>query len=164
PSVARLRPDPSSRTTHSFANPDLGCDGFAGAQLVVIVGPRIQIDFHGNALHYFDVVASRIFGWQKAEARAACPGDAVNFAIVLAAVGVDFDSDTLIGAHIAELRLFEVGGDPHVVEVDDLHEFLPGRDVLADFDGAVADYAIHRRDHFGVLQVEFRLLETRFGA
>ena len=43
------------------------------------------------------------------------------------------------GFMLAQLRLLEVGGDPEVVERDDLHHLLTDLHVLTDFHRAVAD-------------------------
>ena len=88
---------------------------------MIVVLARIEDDLHRNALHDFHIVASRILRRQQAEARAAGAGDAIHFAVVFSAVGVDFNRDALADLHFAELRLFEIRGDPDVVEIDDLH-------------------------------------------
>ena len=64
--------------------------------------------------------------------------------------------------HFAQLVFFEVGRDPDVVEVDDLHQLLSGRNILSDFDGAIADDPAHWRDNFCVLQIELGLVEFSF--
>ncbi len=145
-----------------YANPDLGRHRHAGTQLVIVVRARIEHDLDRNALHDFHVVSGGIFRRQQAEAGAAGAGDAVHLAVVGSAVGVDVDGDALADLHFAQLRFFEVGGDPNVVEIDDLHQFLAGSDVLPDFDGAIADDAVHRGNDLGVLQVQCGLIEIRF--
>ena len=63
--------------------------------------------------------------------------------------------------HLPKLRFFEVRRDPNVVEINDLHQFLAGSDVLPDFHGTIADDAVHRGNNFCVLQVQCRLIEIR---
>src|SRR5579864_4248961 len=157
-----------SRPLRSFANPDLGGYRFAGAQLVLLVRPRIEHDLDRNALHNLDIVSGGVLWRQEAEARAAGSGNAVDFSVVLSAIRIDFNGDLLSRPHVAELRLLKVPRNPNVVKIDDLHQFLTRSDVLADFDGAVADETIHGRDDLGVLQVQFSLIQIglfalRFG-
>ena len=93
---------------------------------MIVVLSRIKHDLHRNALHDFHVVAGGIFRRQQAEARAAGAGDAFDLAVVAASVRVHIDRDALPDLHLPQLRFFEVGGDPDVVKIDDLHQFLTG--------------------------------------
>ena len=129
---------------------------------MIAVFSRIEHDLHRNPLHDLHVIAGGILGRQQAETGAAGAGNAIDLALVAFSVGIDFDRDPLADFHIAKLGFLEVGGDPDIVERNDLHQFLAGGDVLADFDGAVADYACDRSNDFGVLQIQLRLIEVSF--
>src|SRR5579864_3579206 len=132
----------TSPPPNSLPNPHLGFDRHPGAQQVIFVFSRIEDDFYRDSLHNFYIVSSGILGRKQAEAGAAGAGDAIDLAIIFSAVRVNLNGDQLTYSHIAKLRLFEVGGYPNVIQRDQLHELLSRRDVLADFDGAVADNAI----------------------
>src|SRR5579872_3528204 len=142
-----------SRPQRSFAKPHLGRDGFTRTQLMIIVGPRLENDFHWYALHDLHIIARRVLGRQKTKAGATGAGNAIDRAVIFASVSIDFDGHVLTGSHVAQLRFFEVRRHPDVVEINDLHQFLTGSDVLADFDGAVADNSVYGSNDLGVLQV-----------
>ncbi len=131
---------------------------------MIVIRAGIQHDLDWNALHHFHVVSSGVFGGQQAETSSAGSGNAVYFAVIGSAVGVDFDGDPLANLHLPQLGFFEVRRDPNVVEIDDLHQFLAGSDVLPDFHGPIADDAVHWGDDFCVLQVQRSLIEIRFFA
>ena len=59
---------------------DLGNDGHAGPQPVIVVLARIDIDADGNALHHLHVISGGVFGRQQAEARTARAADAGDLA------------------------------------------------------------------------------------
>src|SRR5579864_2235333 len=126
------------------ANPDLGRYRFPGTQLVIVVRAGIENDLDRDALHYFHVIPRSIFWRQQAEARAAGSGNALDLSVVGSAVGIDVDGDALADFHLPKLRFFEVCRDPNIIEIDDLHEFLAGSDVLPDFHGSIADNAVPR--------------------
>ena len=80
---------------------------------------------------------------------------------VFAAVGVDAEVTCWPGFMQAQLRLLEVGGDPDVVERNDRHQLLAGRDVRAHFDRLFADDPVDRRDDGAVAEIEFGLVDQR---
>ena len=74
-----------------------------------------EVDAHGHALHDLGVVAARVVGRQQREARAGRGREALDLAVRRhAGERVDLDVRGLAGAHLAELRLLEVAGDPHI--------------------------------------------------
>ena len=75
------------------------------------------------------------------------------------AVGVDGDGGALAGAHVPQLRLLEVRGDPDVVDLHDREQRLAALDHLAGVDPLFRDDAAHRRLHRRVLEVELGLGE-----
>src|SRR5258708_38745992 len=121
-------------------------------------------DLQWNALHYLYVVAGGVLWRQQAEAWATGPGNAIHFSAVFPAVGIHFQCDGLPDLHMAELSLFEIGGDPDIVERDDLHQLLSRSDILADFDRTVADHTSNRGHDFGVAQIQLSLIEIGFFA
>ena len=95
---------------------------------MVAVLARFEHDLHGYALYYFDVVARGIFRRQKAESGTRRRGDAVHVSPVLpaASISVDFHVDPLTNPHLLELRLFEIGRHPNVIQRDQRHDLLTG--------------------------------------
>jgi len=88
---------------------------------MILVRSGIKHDFDRNALNYLDIIAGCIFRREQTEARATRTGYAIDSSFVLAVVRIHFDRDALLRFHIAQLRFLEVGSDPDVVEIDDLH-------------------------------------------
>src|SRR6202050_2334125 len=146
----------------SFVDPDLGIDRHSGAQVVILVFSRIEDDLHRNALHDFYIGAGIILGRQQAETGTAGAGDAINLAFVASSVGIHVHGYRLAYSHVTQLGLLVISGNPNIVERNDLHQFLARNDVLADFDGAIADYPCHWSHNFGVLQIQLSLLEVGF--
>src|SRR5271165_1494958 len=128
---------------------------------MIVVRARIEHDLDRDALHDLDVVSGGVFWREEAEAGAAGGGNAVDLPVIGPAVGVDFNRGLLSNFHFAKLRLFEVGRDPNVVQVDDLHEFLAGSNILPDLHRAIAHDAGDRGYDFGVLQVQLGLIKIR---
>src|SRR6185503_4040201 len=141
--------------------PDLGFNRHAGPQDVLPGFSRVKGDLCWNSLYHFDEVSGGILGRQQACHRAAGAGDTLQVAFVILPRRVHMNGDRLADAHIAQLRLLEVGSDPDVVKIDDSHQFLTRLHILANFNGAARDHAIHRRHNGGVLQVQLRLIESR---
>jgi hypothetical protein len=63
--------------------------------------------------------------------------------------------------HLLQLCLFEVRGDPQIVEIDDGDQRLPSLHDLSGLNGALADNTRERCPHRGVLQIELRLFQRR---
>src|SRR5262245_1523950 len=102
----------------------------------------VEHDLHGDALDDFDEVAGGILRRQQAEARAGRAGDAVHFALELAsAERVDFDFGALAWTHVPQLRLFEVRGHPHVIDLHEREERLARLDDLSRIDAFLRDDA-----------------------
>jgi hypothetical protein len=94
----------------------------------------VEHDLDRNPLHYLDVIARRILGWQQAVEGPARAGNIKNVTVVGSAVGVYGYSGGLTRAHVPQLRFFEIRCHPDVLTVqgDDSHQLLPYRDVLAN--------------------------------
>ena len=74
----------------------------------------------------FYVVAGGILGRKQTEERAGRAGDAVHMAFQSLAGRIHMDFGSLADSHVSELRLFEIGGDPHFIERHDGEELLAG--------------------------------------
>ena len=72
---------------------------------------------------------------------------------------IHVDGHWLVHAHIAQLSLLEIRGDPDVIEVDDPHQFLARLHVLSNFNGSTGHHTVYGRHDSRVLQVELRLIE-----
>ena len=120
----------------------LGVNRHAWAQEMIFIFSGIEHDLDRDALHDFHIISRSIFGRQKTEAGAAGAGDAIDFAVISFAIGINFNGDGLADFHLAELGFFEVGGDPDIIERNDLHQFLTRGHVLSDLNGATADASV----------------------
>src|SRR6266478_2582307 len=129
-------------------------DGHAGPQQMLRVLILIQSDSHRESLHDLHVVPGRIFRWEYAEQRTGGARKALHSAFVVAPEGVHPDGDRLAGSHLSELRLFEIGRDPNVVQGNDHEQALTRLDAMAKLNGFSADHAADRRINFGVAEIE----------
>src|SRR5580658_4877517 len=68
--------------TQLFIDPDLRHNRHSRAEFVSLGFVLVEYDFHGDALHHFDVVAGSIFWRQQAEARSAGPGNGIDVAFI----------------------------------------------------------------------------------
>src|SRR5580658_7944975 len=150
---------PAARSSQLF-NPHLRLNRHPRAEFMVLDLALVEHDLHRNALHDFHVVAGGVFGRQQAEALSAGAGHGINVPLVGLAGRIDLNLSRLSRLHLGKLRLLEVCRDPDIrfIERDDLHHLLPGLHILTDLDGAVADRPADRRNHLGVLKVEFSLV------
>jgi len=123
------------------------------------VGVRFENQLHWYALHDLYVIASCILGRQQAEARTGRTADRVDVAVEFVAVCIHVALALLPHLHLLELCLFEIGGDPEIVEVDDGDQGLPGLHNLPGLNGALADDTREWCAHSGVLEIELRLFE-----
>ena len=74
-----------------------------------------------------------------------------------AAEGVHADVNFLAGAHFAELRFFEIGGDPDVLRLADGEELFAGCNALANLYCFFSDDARDGRKNFCVRKIELGL-------
>src|SRR5262245_28397330 len=119
-------------------------------------------DANGDTLNHLHEVPCRVLGRQQAEARSRRGGEALDVPLeIAAAVGVDLDDGRLPGAHVFQLRLLEIRGDPDVFERDHGHEWLARLNHLTDLHGLFADDAAHRRADSRVLEIQLCLLNGR---
>src|SRR4029079_17307984 len=100
----------------------------------------IEHDLDGHALDDLHEVSSRVLWRQQTEARAGGAGDAVDLAIERAAAErVDLDGRALTGAYVLQLRLLEVGGHPHVVQLYECQQRLAGLHDLSGIEALLRD-------------------------
>src|ERR1700723_3510171 len=126
------------------------------AKLAVPIFTWIENDFYGDALNDFHVVAGCVFGWQQAEDGSRCSGNAVDMTVVRAAVRVEVNRRFLAYAHVFELGLFEIRGDPYLIQRNHSEELFAGVDIQPD-DNLLRDFAGYRRQYSGVSQIQLRL-------
>ena len=137
----------------------LGLDRHSRPQAMVLVLSGIEIDTDGNALHHFHVVARGIFRRQKAETRAAGASDPGDAPVVFVIVRIHRERHLLARFHALELRLFEIGGDPDVLQGNEGHDAFAGRNVLANLAGLFAYDSVSGRANDGVAKVQLGLIE-----
>ena len=82
---------------------------------------------------------------------------------VSASVHVDIQIDRLADAQITQLRLFEIGIDPDLVERSDRHQILPNLHIIARIDISASHDAVNLSDNVAVTKVEFCLNEISVG-
>src|SRR5262249_41264060 len=109
-------------------------------------------DLDRHALDDLDEVAAGVFRRQQAELGARGRRDALDAALDVAVVRVDFHGRALSGLDVPELRFLEVGDDPDVSERDDRQQGLPGLHDLPRLDAFPGDDAGNRRLHRRVLE------------
>ena len=85
--------------------------------------------------------------------------NAVDMTVVCAAVRVELNARFLAHAHVFELGLFEICGDPHLIQGNHGEQLLPGVDIQSD-DNLFRDLAGYRCKYFGVSQIQLRLLDS----
>src|SRR5580658_7631431 len=78
--------------------------------------------------------------------------------VVSAAIRVELDACFLANAHVLELRLLEVRGDPHLIQWDHGEQLFSRIDIQSDHD-LFRDLASYRRRYFGVSEVQLRLFQ-----
>src|SRR5262249_8075872 len=83
---------------------------------------------------------------------------------VISSVGIHRNRYRLSGPHATKLIFLEIRSYPDIVQRNDFHHLLADLYVLADLNRAIADDSIHGRDHLGVAEVQFSLIEIRFPA
>ena len=116
-------------------------------------------DSHRQPLDHFHIVAGCVFGWKQAEHRARGSADCIDVSFIVTPIRIDIDLYRLARTHVLELRLFEVGDHPHIIEWNDGEQFLSRLNILADLDRFAADDSIHRRFDHCIVQVQLRLFD-----
>ena len=71
--------------------------------------------------------------------------------------------DGLASMHSLDLCLFEVGRNPDVIGLREREQLLPGSDLRPDLHLLVPDHTVFRRVDVGVLEIQFGLIQLRFG-
>src|SRR5580704_2218566 len=112
--------DTAALSTHV----DCGLDRHSRPQQVLFVLILIEPDSHGESLHYLDVVPGRVLGRKQAEQWAGGAWKTLNPSLVVTPESVHPDGYGLSGAHVFELRFFEVCGDPDIVQGDNREQTL----------------------------------------
>src|SRR5207247_6655084 len=115
-----------SATDYGRCSPQihLGDDVHARPELKITVLSRVKDDFYRNPLHDFDVVARGIFRRKQAEKRTGRSGDAVDVAFVAPSIGIGIKNHRLARSDVPKLRLFEISGDPDVLERNHCQQLL----------------------------------------
>src|SRR5262249_46559399 len=114
----------------------------------------VEANPHRKALHHFDVVSGRVFGWKQAEHGTSRSRKTLNRSLVVAAERVHSDRDRLTRSHVFELRLFEVCGDPEVIQRDDREQTLSGLHAMPQLHGLSSDYAAHGSVDFRITEIQ----------
>src|ERR1700730_6004646 len=118
----------------------------------------VKIDSHWDPLHNLHVISGRVLWRQQAEYRTGATTEVGYMRFPRSPIGINLDVYRLPRPHVFKLRLFEVGGHPDVIEGNDIYEFLPDTDVLADFRRLLSHDPGHRRANDGIAEIRFRLV------
>src|SRR5277367_2463277 len=129
------------RSLPRLADPDYRFDGHAGMQTIQAGLVPSQTNSHRQTLHHFHVVAGGVFRWKHAVDGACRSGHALDETVEFPIQSVDAYADRLAGMHVLELRLFEIGGHPHVVCLTDGEQFLARPYLLAHLHALLPRYA-----------------------
>src|SRR5580692_7883426 len=137
----------------------VGHDIHARPKLVILIFSRFEDNFDRNALDDFYIIAGGIFRRKQAEERPGGAGNAVHVSLESPAARIDVNIGFLPDFHVPQFRLFEIGGDPDIVQWDHGEQLLPWLNVQAN-DNRFGHFAADRSDNLGVLQIQLRLLES----
>src|SRR5262249_1131898 len=111
------------------------------------------------SLYDLYVIACRIFRRKQTEKGTGRTADAVDVAFVAASIGIGVKNDRLSRSDFPKLCLFEISGDPHVLERNLCQQLLAGLNIHPDHDG-FSYLPSHGGDDFCVAKVQLRLLES----
>jgi hypothetical protein len=114
---------------------------------------RFEADPYGQTLDHFYVITGRILRRKKTETIATGARQILYVALIIAAEGIDVNSDFLATMHPGELRFLEVRDYPYIVGLGHEHQGLPGLDSRTQLDRSLADDAVCGRVDFCVAQV-----------
>src|SRR5579859_3316903 len=123
---------------------------------MIVIFARLQDNPHRNALYDFYVITAGILRWQQAEARASGAAERIDVAAIVAPGSVRPKGHALSGLHLLQLRLFEIGRDPDVVDRNDGQQLLARLNALAGFHGLASNDPAYRRDDLCVAKIELR--------
>src|SRR5260370_41143149 len=129
---------PPARLGTGSSHADLRFHRHAGAQPVEARSALFETQPHRDALHHLHVVAAGVLGREQAVARAGGAGEALHRRAVVVVERIDVHRGLLAGAHVADLRLAEVGGDPELAHLRDGEELLARLHAVAHVDRALA--------------------------
>ena len=105
-----FRPPRSAQASDSISalsDIDFRLHGHTGSQPMVTVLVRINIDSHRKALHYLHEISRGVFRRQQAEPRTACTTNTSDSALVLTAIRVDAEEDSVAWLHQPQLGFLE---------------------------------------------------------
>src|SRR6266478_1594794 len=143
-------PVTNSADIHGWLN------GHAGPQQMLSILIFIEANSHGEPLHYFHVIPGRIFRRKQAEERTSGTRQTLHFSFVVTAKGIHAKRHWLARSHTFELRLFEVCGDPDILDRNDQKQALPRLHAVAEFHGLTSNDAAD-------WSVDLRIAEVELG-
>src|ERR1035437_5982351 len=108
-------------------------NGHPGPQKALRIFIRVEANSNREPLHDFDIVSRRVFRREQAEKSAGGAGHVFEVAIKVMIESVDVNANGFTGLQSPQLRLFEIGGDPDVVQGNENHQSLAGLYSMAEF-------------------------------
>src|SRR5271170_5019425 len=134
----------------------IGFNRHAWTKLVLWILTRVDVNPNWKTLDDLHVVATGIFGREEPEQwpRSAC--QVFDGAVIIAPETINMNGDGFSGLHTAELCLFEVCGDPDVINRNDCKQCLTRLNAIPNLDGFVPDNATYRSVDRGVAEVQLR--------
>src|ERR1700761_2800902 len=128
------------RSQPRLADPNLRLHRHAGMQKIQPGLVPSQANPDRQTLPHLYVVAGSVLRRQHTVDGAGCSGHALDHTVEFPIQSVDAYADRLAGMHALELRLFEIGGHPHVFGLTDGEQFLAGPYLLAHLHALLSRY------------------------
>src|SRR4029077_20568784 len=116
----------------------------------------IEPNSHGETLHYFHVVSGRVFWRKQTEKRTARAWKTLPFPLVVPSESVDANRHKLARSHPFQLRLFEVRGDPDVVQWNNDEQALSRLDAVTELNRFSSNHAADWSVDLRVAEIELR--------
>src|ERR1700746_1721125 len=123
----------------------------------------IEPNSHWEPLHYFHVVSGRVLWRKQTEKRTGRAWKTLHFPLVVPSESVDANCHKLARPHPFELRLFEVRGDPDVVQRNNDKQALSRLDAVTELNRFPSNHAADRSVDLRVAEIELSSVQVGAG-
>src|SRR5258706_1693944 len=120
----------------------------------------IEPNSHRDPLQYFHVVSGRVLWRKQTEKRTGRAWKTLHFPLVVASESVDANCHRLATPHPFELRLFEVRGDPDVVQWNNDEQALSRLDAVTELNRFPSNHAADGSVDLRVAEIELRAVQN----
>src|SRR5260370_37229362 len=104
----------------------------------------VEPNSHREPLHYFHVVSGRVLWRKQTEKRTGRAWKTLHFPLVVPSESVDANCHKLARPHPLEMRLFEVCGNPDVVQWNNDEQALSRLDAVTARNRFPSNHAVER--------------------